>query len=254
MTGQVVLYGELTPQNWVRQNAGLVADQIHEGEIDPNDPDRTTADWIMGREVRIYSMLGINHDAAYVVKQGIDEMAGEIYLGMDVGIHKPSAKLIRHVNSFISPDGIDYEGLSHSLALGNHRKPIYGGKPHADVVLIDGLFHDDGVSWGTSRFPTGTAIFALGNGRQNNTRYLRNVAKHEAGHLFGYMLHHEDVQIPELDSENCVMEWDCPTEYLCDKCFNGMNAFWVELEEAVGAQFISPDSPYKQYLINQTAP
>jgi len=234
-------YATIDGKEWVRYYRDTESmEQILKGRVDVNNPEYTAADWISGQEIRISAMPGIDKKAVNVVKQGIEDLINELHLDIDVTIHEADRTVTDPVKACTLPTGIDYEKLALMYAIEPYRKQ----KQHADVVLTNQSFVDDKVSWADSRFHTGTAIFALSGNRQHNYLFLRKLAKHEAGHLLGYRRHHDDFEVPDLDSNSCVMDPSVPTDYNCDKCFNAMYAFWQGLEEITGKRFIKNSSPY----------
>lgn len=246
-------YGKLSPKEWISQFYGeMPMNQIIKGQIDPKNPEYTAADWISGKEIRIFALPGINKKAVETVKKSIEDLVDELHLDIDVKTYNPDDSIKNPVEKCTSSNGLDYNNLSKMLALEPYRKPEMGGKQHADVVLVDDYFDDDKMSWGDSRFSRGTTIFALGANRKNDHAFLKNVAKHEAVHLLGYNLHCDDIAVPELESDDCVMSYETTpngnkysSTKVCDKCFNALNYFWLGLENITGKNFIKNTSPYK---------
>ncbi len=235
-------YATLDGGEWIRYNRDTEPmEQILKGMVDPSNPEYTAADWISGKEIRISAVPGINRKAMEAVKQGFEDLINELHLDIDVNVYEADRTVTDPVEACTYSGGLNYEKLAKMYATEPHRKQ----KQHADVVLTKENFIDDKVSWADSRFSTGTAIFALSGGRQNNYSFLRKLAKHEAGHLLGYRRHHDDFKVPDLDADSCVMDPSIPTDYNCDKCFNALNSFWQGLEKIAGKKFIKDSSPYK---------
>ena len=194
--------------------------------------EQNTANWILGKEVRITRTPNVDIAAVTTVAKGIDELLREIGLDfqvIDVGI---DSQIVTAVTYSTTQSGkIETQLLKKTL-------PTKRQADYASVVLTDKLFADGIKDWGEGNFPRGTLILALPQDRQHST-LLRNITKHETAHLFGYHYHHDDYKITGYkEPENCVMRWQASTNYLCDKCKYALKAFWKGIERDSGKRFM----------------
>lgn len=231
--------GRLPKNEWARQfYSEVTLDAIRKGQLDSLNPEYTAADWISGKEIRVFAMPGINDNALHCVRDGVESLVDEVGLDIRVNAYQIDDATRNMVNGYVGRNGLDYESLVRALAVEKYRRPEFRGRQHADVLITKEFFDDDKISWGDSRFYTGTILLALPGDRQKNLGYLKNIARHEAGHLLGYHLHHEDIDVPELDnSPSCLMSPSVPSDYICDKCFVGIDSFWKGLENLTGDNY-----------------
>lgn len=205
---------------------------IAKGLIHPNHPEHTSASWIYGNKIQIYSLGHVSKKAVEAIRSGSSQMIDTFNLNFEV----TSSDIPREVESLAraySRGGIDEEGLSLALGKRNIKRFANGKQFPAEIILIPGYFNTDRASYGSSRFHNGNIIFALPKKRQNDLSFLEKVAAHETAHLIGYGTHHSDTDISGFDDQEkeCIMDWEVPSDYLCGKCFTAIDSFWKGLEE-----------------------
>lgn len=112
------------------------------------------------------------------------------------------------------------------------------GKPHADLIIIDKYLTLGKENWGQSDFNVGGTIISVPGERQENTGFIRNVTKHEVGHLLGYVYHHDTFHVTGYaEPGNCVMYWEASTDYLCPRCKDALTFHWESLQRKTGIKF-----------------
>lgn len=207
--------------------------------------------WIFGKEIRLIKMPEVNAQAALAVKAGIEDMIDAIGLDFKVNYYGEDPYGIAQIRQATAPDGrIDYNKLVDIVIAEPWRQPALGGKPHADVFvtdkyLADKQYNNSGdANWGMSEFSNGLCVIGLPGKRQNCLDYLRNIAKHEAGHLFGFQEHHDgsNSNVKGYASvRDCNMLWHVPAQNTCPKCLDAMKSFWEGVESAAGRSFLKQD-------------
>jgi hypothetical protein len=112
-----------------------------------------------------------------------------------------------------------------------YRDPTFGGSPHADLIITGQHIILGDENWGQSEFDKGYIVMSLPGGRQNSVEFLRRIAKHEAGHLFGFNQHHDSEDIPGYEEPpDCNMLWKASTSYTCEKCRDALVNIWRGIE------------------------
>ena len=84
----------------------------------------------------------------------------------------------------------------------------------------------------------GVTIFAFNPSVKYPSRFFKAAIAHEMYHLLGLNVHHEDTEVSGYPKLKCVMEYNAPTEFLCQKCKDGLISFWKGVEYATKQQFI----------------
>jgi hypothetical protein len=157
-----------------------------------------------------------------------------IYYGEDQSVN-------HYVSTAILPDGrINNIPLRISLLQEPWRDPLRGGKPHGDVVIIDRITSESDSWWGGTSFEYGTCFIYVPRERQKNIRFIRNVAKHEATHMLGYHLHHEDVHahVPGYPLVvDCLAFHRCSSTNICSKCKDAILSFWIGVQKRTGRNY-----------------
>ncbi len=199
-------------------------------------------DWIDGREVRMSKMPGVPENVVLSVRHGIQDALDRVGLNFDITYIGAHPSIIEQVREATKHDGtIDAGKLSKILIAESWRKPSEGGKPHADVLVLDKYLHGSQNDWGQSEFGMGYVFLSLPPNRQNSTGYLRNIAKHEGGHLFGYQAHHgwDDTNVRGYpNTPACNMTRSASTLDTCHKCTDAMTALWKGIEQRSGRRYL----------------
>ena len=79
----------------------------------------------------------------------------------------------------------------------------------------------------------GVTIFTLNPSIKYPLSFYKNEVKHEMCHLLGLNIHHEDTEVEEYGkASKCLMEYNAPSEKICQKCKDGLNSFWKGVEYA----------------------
>lgn len=205
-----------------------------------------SANWVFGREIKVYRMPGVGEDLMKYVVLGIKDMMREI--GLQFSVSCPSRlNAPQEINEAVSratkANGrLDPETLEQMLLQYQFRNP-HQPKLHGNVIVVDRYLTEGDENWGNSVFTRGCMILAVPGARQKSLEFIRKVAKHEAGHLFGYQTHHDEVlkhnNIRGYDvPSDCAMNWKCSTAELCDVCRDALTYFWKGIEDNSGEKFV----------------
>jgi len=213
-------------QRWWKDDAGIVGVGIRETAYH---------NWIKGREIRILAMPHIDGRLTEAVITGISRMMLDIGLsGFRIDADRWEEQSMEKVKGALRSDGrVDGHRLGEILAA----EKI--SNPHADVIITDRLLAIGDENWGESEFRTGYLLVSVPGARQRSLVFARDVAHHEAGHLFGYQTHHDSSVIQGYESiPECNMLWQVPAPAICEKCMDALRNFWKGIEEMSGERFL----------------
>lgn len=190
------------------------------------------ANWIFDRKVNIYNMQGVSEEAITQVALGIDDLLKELSLNFEINHLGTNRRIANYVALSAVGARIDVEKLGEKIVLAKKDKP-------ESVVLIAPQYLSGGDEHrGYSTFTRGCSFIAVPSDRQKELDFLRRLAKHEAGHLFGYETHHDENKVIGYGQvKDCNMLWRASTTSLCDKCKDAMIYFWKALEDSSGEKF-----------------
>lgn len=194
--------------------------------------EHNSANWIFDRKVNIYHMQGVSEEAITQVALGIEDLLKELFLNFEIVHLGTNRRIANYVALSAVGARIDVEKLSERIVLAKKDKP-------ESVVLIAPQYLSGGDEhWGYSTFTRGCSFIAVPSDRQKELDFLRRLAKHEAGHLFGYETHHDENNVIGYDQvKDCNMLWRASTADLCDKCKDAMIYFWKGIEDNAGEKF-----------------
>lgn len=196
----------------------------------PNNESYDPTVWVEGKEIRIFKMPGINKRVIPSVYTGLRDLITEVGLDFRINYFEDSS-VIKQVNQATNHNGLDGDRLGEILAGEHWRIPKYGGKPHADIIIVDTPFSKNPQDWGQSQFVYGYMVLTLSGNRQNSLDFIRNITKHEAGHLLGFQEHHDSSLVRDYGKvKDCNMNWQASTLYTCEKCLDAIRFFWKGME------------------------
>ena len=202
--------------------------------MDIDGKNYSASDWIKGKEIRVFLMPNVNAQVVGHAIAGIQDMINDIELDFSVKYYGSLESAVNQVKQAINYSGrIEGETLQKIVLSEDFRKPELGGSQHADVFITDRYLALGDENWGQSEFSGGYMILALNGGRQNSLDFIRNIAKHETGHLLGYAEHHSGfgTNVKGYSSvSDCNMDWQASTRVTCDKCKAAITAFWRGIE------------------------
>ena len=72
----------------------------------------------------------------------------------------------------------------------------------------------------------GITIFTFNPSVKYPNGFFKTAVAHEMYHLLGLNVHHEDTEVSGYAKVKCIMEYNAPTEFLCQKCKDGLLSFW----------------------------
>jgi hypothetical protein len=200
-----------------------------------------SSSWIEGKEIRIYTMPGIRLPVIAQVIAGIRDRLEETRLEFTILNHGNDQEALAHIRQASTPQKlIDHEILKKMALVDRSRKPVYGGKQHANVYITDKHAVFGQQHWGAAQFRGGMMALFLPGERQYNLPFIRNVAKHETTHLVGLDEHHDAVSsVPGYGQEqNCNMLWHCSTLHTCQRCNDAVKSFWQGIEARTGDRYL----------------
>jgi len=201
--------------------------------------------WISGREIRVFRMPGVDERAVKPIVLGVNDLIRELGLpDFLIDLRKnyfgPHESVIQQVQKATGSDRrLDAHELGYILLAEKYRDPAFGGSPHADLIITDQHIVLGNQNWGQSEFNKGYIVMSLPGERQGSSDFLRRLAKHEAGHLFGFNMHHDSEDIAGYaEPADCNMLWRASTSSTCDKCKDALVNFWRGIEERTGEIFL----------------
>lgn len=196
----------------------------------------TAPHWTAGSEVRFFWEPGIREAAWKAAAVSVLELADIIGIKFQSRVlWGPEPTAMSQLEAATSGGTLDAEALRRIAA----NEPARIGTPHADVFLTTRPLKSGRENWGEGEFKSGCLVLSLPGERQASLSFLRQIAKHEASHLFGFFTHHDAVEVAGYEEvAQCLMLWAAPTQQLCPKCFDGLRAFWRGVEAATGRRFL----------------
>jgi|GEM_PF-5807689 predicted Zn-dependent protease len=79
----------------------------------------------------------------------------------------------------------------------------------------------------------GVTIFTFDPKVRYPRRYFKDEVGHEVYHLLGFNIHHPDAEVKGYGKlPKCIMEYNAPSEKLCQKCKDGLLSFWEGIKNA----------------------
>jgi hypothetical protein len=170
--------------------------------------------WERASQVQVCSMDPFGRSKEKGVVAGIESVATEFHLPLvaEVANEETQALAKELIEQSVSANGIiDVVNLLAEL---NNRRPRYPDLQDGLVITFDGsrlrlpdLPGSEQAEWGW------TELDGLVFLRVVPDQPLRNVVRHEMGHLLGIGWHHP----------NCVMGWACTSQDFCDRCKDQIN-------------------------------
>ncbi len=199
------------------------------------------ADWIYGKEIRVFRMPDVSKRVVPYVTNGIEDLIQQIGLDFNVNYFGSHPSAVEQVREATRLDGKLDTNKLFKLAENEHwRKPEYGGSPHADVFITSYSFKPH---FGCANYNKGAMI--LGLPKNTDLSFIRRLAKHETGaHLLRYAGSHHD-QWKECRDPNwgykpvpdCNTLWQATTSFTCKRCADAIYYFWKGIEDKTGKRF-----------------
>ena len=199
----------------------------------------------MTGEIRVETTFKADKEDVAAVISGVKSMTN------DVGLDPESFRFIncgedatatKAVKDATCSNGLDSTVLFGTLEYGLLRDPSQKGKPHADIIITDVAFVD-AINLGATKFNPGLMVISIPGNILKSRKFLFNLGKHEAGHLFGFDSHHKELSVDMLvkgypEVAECSMEWACLTSVICDECKDPLISFWQGVEKQTGLKFL----------------
>lgn len=194
--------------------------------------------WYKNKEIRIFKMPDVDIRIVKVVQDSYDGFVRELNLDFKIVIdlfHKSTMELVKK-NSL--PNGrFDSMDFHIEISSESSRDTKYGGSQHGDITIVNQLSKDRQWAWGGTHFDFGSCIIYVENQRQQNLDFIRNVAKHEAAHMFGYRQHCDETNVKGYTSRNCLTLVSCTNTKLCDKCRDAIIHIWKGIEQRTNKRY-----------------
>ena len=174
------------------------------------------------KSIKLYRMPNVSDKVVSQVKSGIEQLIGELGLKYEVDCREPNMQVYGTIRNCIEDGVVNTKELSDRLSDDFEMK----------VIILDNYLDTGRENWGKSEFRKGYIFISVPEERQNDYDFIRQIAKHEAGHLFGYHKHHSDTNVAGYqDSVHCNMNWTAETMKTCPKCLDAMKSFWNGINE-----------------------
>ena len=202
--------------------------------------------WVRGREVHVCRAPDVGDAVAAPVVAGINDIirrTGLTDFMIDPERHYLGVDLRSMELAALATDGegrLDGAALGKLLTAGAGRDLSRKGRPHADVLISGQSLALGSELWGQADFASGYIVISVPGSRQSDLEYIRSIARHEAGHLFGFRFHHEDSgeTAGYGKADGCVMSRSATSPDICAMCLDALVHFWKGIEELHGEKFI----------------
>jgi len=200
-------------------------------------------EWVNGKEIQIHRMPDVPEDAVEYIVEGIDGLIRQI--GLDVNInYSNSHSSVEEVRKATECSDTLYDGtldrdkLVRLLVVESWRNPIYGGRPHADVIITSQYINWFTSNRGSAGFLHGYMVISLPKDRQIPPEEIVRISRHEAGHLLGlYEHHYPSITVKGYDPTSCNMEDGAPVLNTCNMHLDSLRFFWLGLQKRTGVTF-----------------
>lgn len=200
--------------------------------LSPNHDGRYS--WISNRKLVIHYSSEIPQRNVSLVRLGVESLLSDIGLDFEI-VEKPFDVFTNiRMNSSLNDEGrMDVRKLSDSLLEKRMFDFSLGKLTNADLIVSERFFQKGGHGYGY--FSDGVAI--LTNQSQSPSKSSILLAKHEAGHLFGYCYHHYKFK-PKgyVHTEFCNMDGTYPILDNCNKCTEALVYFWRGIYSVLDGQ------------------
>ncbi len=192
--------------------------------------------WINKKEIFIFNFSNLGKEGVKCVKSGIEDAikAARLHFNIHYGNKYKLKKIKASKNRILN---------SARLLKMIVKKRKENKKENADIFIfnnpiksLDATIKDGEALTYVSE---GIMIFTFNAGKKYPYRFLRQRAKHEALHLLGLNVHHDDTKVNGYNHDAlCNMQYNAPTMNLCIKCRDALVSFWKGIEYATKKQFI----------------
>ena len=189
--------------------------------------------WIGKKEIYIFNLGNLKKKKVQCIKSGLEDAIRTAKLHFKIkDFEKFSLK-----ENFSDPIISSSKVLKRIL---NERKKSH--KENAAVFIFakpvksqDSLIKDGEALTYVSE---GAVFFTFEPSIDYPCSFLRRRAKHEALHLLGLNVHHEDTRVKGYSHEDpCIMEYNAPAINLCKKCEDGLKSFWEGVKYSNSKKF-----------------
>lgn len=189
--------------------------------------------WIDGHEIRIYAMPGIRQRDIEETARGVQAMVDDIGLNFRVRAMPLPPAIAAAYQQSLETRRINGQPSTcvRFSRLASHLISRRGGDPHADVLLVNEPLAEATFAFGMGDFTPGLSVI-----RGDCTSY--HVAKHETGHLLGYLYHDNyplfvfgyagELAIPTAKQTLMMMTGDDNT--LSPRARDALHSFWRGME------------------------
>lgn len=192
--------------------------------------------WINEKEICIFNFSNLRKEHIKHIKFGIEDA---VKLGaLHFNVHCCNGAKIGKIIG-INNKKIDGSKLLKMII--KERKKHR--KEHADILIVNNPVKSSNIVIRDGEALTyvseGVMIFTFGASQRYPSDFLRRRAKHEALHMLGLNVHHEDTKVIGYKyGDSCVMEYNAPTINACKKCRDALKSFWKGVEYATQNQFV----------------
>ena len=185
--------------------------------------------WIKQKKVDIFNYTTLEKGALRNIKKSVENA---------LRLCKGSSKVMMLTRK---PSELTF-AVKNSILIGKDmikmvKKSRKEGKScRACIFLVNKKAKDEGLlGFGDALtyVSDGMAIFTFDPSVKYPKRFFRDEVKHEVYHLLGLNAHHEDTEVEGYGKlSKCIMEYNAPSEHLCDKCKDGLLSFWEGVNNA----------------------
>ena len=185
--------------------------------------------WIGKKEICIFNFSNLSKNGLRCIKLGIEDAIkiAKLHFKIRYGDHAKLGEIIK-----INHEKINSVKLLKMII----KKRKEGGEEHANVCILknqivsaDVVIRDGEALTFVSE---GVILFTFDAFKTYSSKFLRRRAKHEALHMLGLNIHHEDTKVIGYKDAMCIMKYNAPTIHICEKCKDALKSFWSGIKYA----------------------
>lgn len=194
--------------------------------------------WVEGRTIRVAQLPNLKRPYAQETAQGVRDLLRDAGLNVSVEVRPMSEALHEAYRASLRRDGAETR-LSFT-DLESRLVGMRDGDPHADVLIVDAPIAGSEWAFGMGAFRSGLVVI-------HQSMAGRSLAKHEAGHLMGYMMH-DNFPVFVLGypwegwpwSRSTLMLLASKNPELSPRARDALRALWRFLEKSTDRTYLTP--------------
>ena len=184
--------------------------------------------WWKNREIRLFWEPDIENSTVAVVMDEIHKLCQTIGISFNLIPYGSHRSAMLQMQSVVRGGQIDYNKLFTMAHGEDWRNENIGGREHGDIFISSRHLLNDTVSFGVASHQNGCILLSLHGNTQYHHPLVRRLARHEATHLLGLMVHCDKFPVNGYGEHHrwCNMHYQLPSGETCPKCMAFMRHFW----------------------------